>query len=109
LEVAYIGSKGTKLFLSPNVNQAFPLGGLLGSGSQQSRKLYPLFSNISRAQNSGDSHFHGFQSKLERRLTAGLSVLGTYMWSKSIDNSSVPGGGGIQDSRNLAGERGLSN
>jgi hypothetical protein len=108
LELAYIGSKGTKLFLGNNVNQAFPVGGLLGSGSQQSRKLYPLFSNITREENSGDSHFHGFQTKIERRLTAGLSVLGTYMWSKSIDNSSVPGGGGIQDARNLQAQRAVS-
>jgi hypothetical protein len=108
LEVAYIGSKGTKLFFGNNVNQAFPVGGLLGSGSQQSRKLFSAFSNITREENSGDSHFHGFQAKVERRFTSGLSVLGTYMWSKSIDNSSVPGGGGVQDARNLRALRGLS-
>jgi hypothetical protein len=108
VETAYLGSKGSKLFFADNVNQAYPVGGLLGSGSQQSRKLFPAFSNITREQNSGDSHFHAFQAKVERRLTAGLSVLGTYMWSKSIDNSSVPGGGGVQDARNLAAQRGLS-
>jgi len=84
LETAYTGSKGTSLFYALNVNQPYPVGGLLGSGSQQSRRLYPTFANITREQNSGDSHFHAFQAKVERRLTAGLSMLGTYMWSKSI-------------------------
>jgi len=36
LETAYIGSKGTSLFYAVNVNQPYPVGGLLGSGSQQS-------------------------------------------------------------------------
>ena len=109
LETAYIGSKGTRLFFADNVNQAYVIGGALGSApAQQARKIYPAFSNITREQNSGDSHFHGFQLKVERRLTAGFSVLGTYMWSKSIDNSSVPGGGGVQDALNLAAQRGLS-
>src|SRR5206468_12277438 len=51
---------------------------------------------------------HEIQAKLEQRLNACLSVITTYLWSKSIDNSSVPGVSSIQDARNLAAQSGRS-
>jgi hypothetical protein len=85
-EVAYMGSKGTKLFNTANVNQSFLVGGPLGSGSQQSRKLYPNFSTLTLVDDTGYSRFHSLQMKLERRFASGLSLLGSYLWSKAIDS-----------------------
>jgi len=90
LEVAYQGSKGTKLFNTMNVNQSFLVGGPLGSGSQASRKLYPNFATVTLVDDTGFSRFNSLQMKLERRFSSGLSLLGSYLWSKTIDSGNRP-------------------
>jgi hypothetical protein len=42
-----------------------------------------------------NSSYHSLQASVERRLTAGLTVLAAYTWSKSIDD--LPVGGGVAD------------
>lgn len=105
LEAAYSASKGTRLLYFNNVNQAFPVGGLLGSGASQSRRLYQAFNNVTRADDIGISNFHSLQVKVERRFTSGLSLLSTYLWSRSMDN----GAGSGQDARDIKAEYGPSN
>jgi hypothetical protein len=66
----------------------------------------------------GNSIYHALQVRLEKRLSYGLQMLGTYTWSKSIDTSSVSGGnltwlggsttGTVQDPNNLNLDRSLS-
>jgi hypothetical protein len=61
-----------------------------------------------------NSILHSGAIRTRRRLGRGISVGGTYQFSKSIDNAStVSGGGGggtlAQDAFNLRAERGLSN
>lgn len=61
-----------------------------------------------------DSILHSASIRMRRRLGRGISMGGTYQFSKSIDNAStVSGGGGggtlAQDAFNLRAERGLSN
>jgi hypothetical protein len=84
LDLGYVGSRGVKLFQSYNVNQSFLPGGPLGSGSQQSRKLYPQFSSVNEASSIGTAGFNSMQVKLERRFSGNFSVLGSYMWSKNM-------------------------
>jgi hypothetical protein len=103
-ELAYSGSKGTRLLYFNSVNQAFPVGGPLGSGASQTRRLYQAFNNVTKADDIGNSTFHSLQMKLERRFRSGLSLLGTYLWSKSLDNGMNSG----QDARNVDAEYGLS-
>ena len=77
---------------------------------------YPQFTGF-----SGDgapwanSIYNALQVKAEKRFSHGLSFLVTYVWSKSIDDSSVPAAQGevggiysLQDPNNLRLERGLS-
>src|SRR4029077_10065205 len=55
--------------------------------------------------------YHSLQTKLERRVARGLSLIVSYTWAKNLsdaDISTVGGGanlGAIQDYFNLAGER----
>lgn len=51
------------------------------------------------------SNYHSFQLNVTKRTTRGLTLLGTYVWSKTIDNgsSTVEGGGGW--TRNSFNER----
>jgi len=64
----------------------------------------------------GDSSYHSLQLKLEKRFSNGLHFLGSWVWSKSIDDASVTGtnttllGGSVslQNPFDLRGERALS-
>jgi hypothetical protein len=59
----------------------------------------------------GNSTYHSLQTKVERRVSTGFSMIGAYTFSKSLssaDISSVGGGtylGGIQDYFNLAADK----
>lgn len=111
IDLGYLGSEGHKLPVGWNINQAFP-----GSGSVASRRPFPAFANLVGGfiSSIGNSNFHGFAARVERRLTRGLSFLSSYMWSKSIDDSygvSAASDGSMlfaQDARNLRAERGPS-
>jgi len=110
LEVGYAGSKGNSLYRSRNVNQAVAIPGT--TTSIVSRRPFPKFGNISWLEDSANSHYHSMQARLDRRFTQGVSVLGAYTWSKSIDDNSGSGGasetGGNMNNYNLHMERGLS-
>src|SRR5207248_5961723 len=59
----------------------------------------------------GDSILHSASVRFRKRMQHGVSVGGTYVFSKSIDNASSIGGGAVvvaQNDRDLAAERGLS-
>jgi Carboxypeptidase regulatory-like domain/TonB dependent receptor-like, beta-barrel len=98
LDVAYVGSKGTRLERTLPFNFAPP-----GSGPLQNRRPFPRFSGGGYYQNSGSSIYHSMQVKLEKRYTAGLSMLAAYTWAKLIDDVS----GSFADPRNPGLERSL--
>jgi hypothetical protein len=102
IDLAYVGSKGTKLDNGRNMNQAVP-----GTGSIASRRPYPTIGNITHFMGAGNSNYHSFQFKTEKRLSGGLTFLSSYTWSKSIDYSSRWGSSGL-NAYNLRLERGLS-
>ena len=59
------------------------------------------------------STYHGLQTKLERRFSAGLYLLNAFTWSKAMDNASghleVAGGDNSSvNYRNMAADKGLS-
>lgn len=80
-------------------------------------KPYPQFSGFSGPDPPmADSTYHSMQVRVEKRFSKGLQLLGTYVFSKSIDNSSAACGcttwlGGatsLQDPNNRALERSVS-
>lgn len=106
-ELAYVGSKGTKLLASRDINQPMP------STQQPNLPRNPLFGEITQQESSASSNYHSLQARLQQRLTAGLSLLGSYTFGKSIDNasgifSSTGDPNYPQNSFNLAAERGRS-
>jgi Carboxypeptidase regulatory-like domain len=109
-EIGYLGSKGSHLPLNRNLNQATP-----GLRQQiQARRPYPQFGNITWIESVANSAYHSLELKAEKRYTKGLSLLASYTFSKSIDNSpgistsSIASSAVAQDTRNLSAERGLS-
>ena len=58
------------------------------TGSVQSRKPYPEYTKVQEVGNVAKGRYNSLAVKLTRRLHQGLSVLGRYTLSKSMDNGS---------------------
>jgi outer membrane receptor protein involved in Fe transport len=107
---AYVGSRGDHLNLNISENVAVP-----GPGAVAPRQPYPNFGTISAWEPRGPSNYNALQLTAEKRMSYGLSFLGAYTWSRSLDE----GAGGnsstgesrinIQNPRNLLADYGLSN
>jgi hypothetical protein len=107
LELGYLGTKGTKLYLIRSPNRA-PAGSQLTS---EQRRFISDAGGFHYHTSGAGSLFHSFQARLHRRFASGFTVSGVYTFSKSIDNASSIGGVGsivAQDDSNLRGDRGLS-
>jgi hypothetical protein len=107
-EIAYVGSKGTKLLASRDINQPRP------SPQQPNLRPNPFFGEILVQESRSSSLYHSLQARIQQRLDFGLSLLGSYTWAKSIDDasgifSSAGDPNFPQDSYNLRAERGRSN
>lgn len=93
-ELGYVGSKGSKLERSRNINQPRPGAGAIGPR--------PQFQAILLAELAGSSIYHSLQGRLQKNLSHGLSFLTSYTWPRSIDDVATP-----QNAYNVV-ERGLS-
>jgi hypothetical protein len=107
LELAYVGSKGTKLLIGRDINQAHP------SPQPENLRPNPEFADIDIEESAGNSSYNSFQAKVQQRYHMGLTLLGSYTFSKSIDDASgffsTAGDPNFpQNSYDLRAERGLS-
>ena len=107
-ELAYVGTKGTKLIANRDINQANP------SPQPVNLRPVPQFADIDAYESRGNSSYNALQASFTQRLHAGLSAFASYTWSKSIDDassffSSAGDPNFPQNSNNPAAERGRSN
>jgi hypothetical protein len=138
LDVSYVGVKGTRmgtgLFASMNqvdprylslgslltqpasspaaqaAGIALPWPGFTGSVAQALRP-YPQYLNIDNRSNpNGNSTYNALQTKVEKRMSNGLTLLGAYTWSKTISDGDIMAGGGPsgQDFYNRRLEKAIS-
>src|SRR6185295_2695880 len=112
LEVAYVGSKGTKLLTARDINQPQP--SVLPPGLPFVPRPDPRFDDIDLLESRANSSYQSLQARFERRLSQGLGALVSYTWSKSIDDasnffSSAGDPNFPQNSYNTRAERGRSN
>jgi outer membrane receptor protein involved in Fe transport len=110
LTVSYVGSKGTDLNLERNYNQfingARPYPAL--SPNSPIDPGLPL-TNILVYESDGNSSYQALWIDMKKRFSKGLQFDTYYSHSKSIDdNSRNVQGLVIQNSYNIAGDRGLS-
>jgi hypothetical protein len=77
LDVAYVGSRGTHLFINEQLNP-----GIDGV------RVNPARGSITSRTNGGDSIYHSLQARLERGFSNGLLYRAVYTFSKAIDNTS---------------------
>ena len=121
VETGYYANTAHKLLRRNEGNWALP-----GPGNVNSRRRYqsilvpqdgvtigPLAGTF-RHQGDSNSNFNSLQVKVEKRLSKGLSLLASYIWSKTIsDARGTSGAGGVsnilpQDPLNLRAERALA-
>jgi hypothetical protein len=107
LDVGYLGTKGTRLDVQRQPNRAAPGSPL----TAEQRRQIGNATGFTFDTSQGNSIYHALQVRFMRRFQKGVSANLQYNWSKSIDNVSTYGGGGVvvaQNDRDLHAERGLS-
>ncbi|HVW07721.1 MAG TPA: TonB-dependent receptor, partial [Bryobacteraceae bacterium] len=99
-QISYNGVKGSDMDMILAPNRLRPFGTLLP---------YPVATtSINLDESIGSSIFHAGSVQLTRRFARGLSGAITYTLQKGISNSSILGGGVVQDNLNLAAERAVT-
>ncbi|MBI1748884.1 MAG: TonB-dependent receptor [Acidobacteria bacterium] len=82
LSLAYVGSSSSRLRGFNDINAPEP-----GPGPINSRRPFPTLGIIGLQASFVHATYHSMQAKLERRFNRGFSLLSSYTWSHSIDNS----------------------
>ena len=104
LVLTYTGTKGSNLDLLYAPNRTVP-------GSLSATAPVANAGNFIYDTSGANSIYNSLQVRLQKRLSHGIMINGTYTYAKSIDDASSIGGGTpivVQDSNNLAAEYGLS-
>jgi len=113
LQIAYVGSRGVKLFRGVEVNQAriasadHPIvnvvtGEAITDNTNENAALRAPMQGVDTAsfalnETTAQSTYHALQATLNRRFSRGLQFAAAYTFSKSIDDASNPGGGANSD------------
>ncbi len=108
VEIAYTGSKGTKILSARDINQP------AASPMFPNPRPQPQFADIVLLESRGNSAYHSLQARFQQRLYAGAAALASYTYGKSIDEtstffSSAGDANFPQNSADYGSERGRSN
>lgn len=86
-EVAYVGSKGTKLYTFSNLNQAAPSAD--ASAPYAPRRPFPYVdAYIGYLNSEGFSVYDALQSRFQHRFRGGVTALVNYTYSHGLGDSS---------------------
>ena len=114
LEVGYVGTRGVHIWdnESSNFDQAHvPLDTNFQNGTNFGTPYFNQDPNLSVVLPIDYPHFNIFynalQAKLVKRFSGGLNLQAAYTWAKDIGNSCGDPGCAIQNTYNIAPERGL--
>lgn len=84
---AYVGSHGSHIYIAQELNPAvYSPGSPLNTDA---RRIYQGFTNISLANQSGNSHFNALELSLDKAFSHGLTLRLNYTWAKSLDDLPV--------------------
>ncbi|MBL8293120.1 MAG: TonB-dependent receptor, partial [Bryobacterales bacterium] len=94
-DVSYVGSKGTRLFLTEDQNplvpgdlQVLPQSTVAIPAERRTGRLDSLQGPRSHRTNGGDSNYHSLQMLATKRFSGGLQFTAAYTFAKLIDNGS---------------------
>ena len=100
LEVGYVGTRGTHLPRTIQLNQADPTRTV----NANLRRPFLGYGTIAYNENSAVAKYHGLEVSLARRVSRGLLFEASYTWSKSLGHAE----GNPLDSRNKDLDFGLT-
>jgi hypothetical protein len=90
VDVSYVGTRGSHIFRSFNVNVPTP-----GPGAIQPRRPYfgiaPTITTINQRDGGGSTWYDALQMKLDKRFSHGLQALFAYTYSRTQDNIATLG------------------
>ncbi|HEY1805041.1 MAG TPA: TonB-dependent receptor [Terracidiphilus sp.] len=96
----YVGTRSLHLQVFPDPNN--PLALENSNNSTQNARPLPDFAGSQYTAYAGMSKYNGLQTKIEKRLSRGNSLLATYTWSHALDDAPTPlgvtGDGGYRQS-----------
>jgi hypothetical protein len=95
LTVGYLGSKGTHLLLLEEQNPGVYIPGQSTTSNINSRRPYASFTTITEDIAEGYSNYNALQVSWNRRFANGFTLLGSYVWAKSMDIASNDGNSGL--------------
>lgn len=95
-EVGFLGSRSRNLYGFRDFNWSVPAGLLGPSGFHpdgtpltiNERKPYPNFGVIQLVHDIGFGNYNALSLKVTKRYSSGLSIIGSYTYSKSLDDTS---------------------
>jgi hypothetical protein len=104
IDLAYVGTKGTHLPATRDMNEENPLTMVTP---------YPEFNSILAVEPRANSIYNALQFRSEKRIRQGMAFLAAYTWSRSIDDDSAVFSGSVgsgvpQNSYDFRADRGLS-
>jgi hypothetical protein len=120
LEVGYVGNHALHVMGSRQFNPAVcaagaPCANLNNStcttctiSNENTRRLYPGLGAMEIADSYEYAIYNSLQTTVTHRVATGLTVIGNFVWSKTIDNNSAgtEGNAGPSNPFNLNGSRG---
>jgi hypothetical protein len=83
VDLGYLGNTGQKLYQRRNLN--VPTPDPTGTIPITAREPYPDYSWILLAYNGGWSSYNALALRVEKRLSGGLYLLGSYTYSHALD------------------------
>ncbi|HEU0138416.1 MAG TPA: carboxypeptidase regulatory-like domain-containing protein [Bryobacteraceae bacterium] len=88
VEAAYVGNVGRKLMGQTDFNAPLRTPDANRNNVDQRRPLYPAFRDMRMTGGFVNSSYNALQTRVERRFSRGLTVLGSYTFGKALDESS---------------------
>ena len=88
VDVTYVGTRGTNIFRSRNINVPLP-GPVRSTRGGRTSAVAPNTPSINQRSGDGESWYDALQVKLDKRFSGGLQGLVSYTWSKSEDTTFI--------------------
>jgi hypothetical protein len=87
LELQYLGNMAHRVAGAGTVNINEVRPELRGAAQNQRLRPFPQFGDVLwRSPDWGNSSYHALNVKVEKRFSKGVNLLGTYTWSKFIED-----------------------
>jgi hypothetical protein len=99
LELNYVGSSSSHMFTTAEGNPAVYIPGQSTVGNTQARRLDPQIGLINNTLSALSANYNSAQIVLNKRYSKGLSVLGSYTFSKALGIASGSVGAGSNGPR----------